>query len=129
MDLADERLGNLRSGDDRGERHAVADALGHRHDVGDHALRLESPEMRAGAAKTGLHLVRNAHAAGGADIFVRLLEITLRKFHKATDTLNGFGYEPGDFARRRKIDHVLYVVGVFLARLRVIVSERSAIRI
>ena len=63
----------MRRGDHRGERAAVADALGHRDDVGNHALRFEAPEMRARAAKAGLHFVGDAHAAGRADVFVDVL--------------------------------------------------------
>lgn len=55
--------GDLRCGDDRGQRQAVADSFGHRHDVGHDTLVLEAPVVAAGAAETGLHLVCHANAA------------------------------------------------------------------
>ena len=101
----------------------------HRDDVGNHALRFKAPEMRAGAAEAGLHFVGDAHAAGGADVFVSVLEIAVRKYHEAADALDGFGDEAGDLARRGEVDHLLHVVRVFLAGVRIVVAERSAIRI
>ena len=70
-------FGDLRRGHNRGERAAVADAFGHGDDVGNDALRFESPEMRAGAAEAGLHFVGDANAARGADMFVSVLEIAV----------------------------------------------------
>ena len=42
-----EGRGNLRSGDDGGERESVADGLAEDHDVGNDVLRFESPKMSA----------------------------------------------------------------------------------
>ena len=44
------------------DRHAVAERLGHRHDVGPHAEVLEA-EPPAGAAEAGLHLVDHEQQA------------------------------------------------------------------
>ena len=74
-----ERRRDLRRGDDRGERTAVADAFRHRDDVGNDALRFEAPVMRARAAEAGLHFIRDANAAGRAHVFVSVLEITVRE--------------------------------------------------
>ena len=60
------------------ERRAVADALGHRDDVGHHAPVLEAPVVLAGAAEAGLHLVGDAEAAVLADDVVGLLKIVRR---------------------------------------------------
>ena len=60
---------------------------------------LEAPEMRAGAAEAGLHFVGDAHAAGGAHVFVGVLEIAVRKHDEAADALDGFGDEAGDLPR------------------------------
>ena len=50
----------LRRGDDRTDRAAVPDPFGHRYNVGNHALGLEAPIMRARPAKTALHFVGDA---------------------------------------------------------------------
>src|SRR6266487_688685 len=62
-----------RSGD-FGRRHycgkgmPVADGLAQGDDIGDDALRLEAPEVRANASKTYLHFVCNAAAARGSGL-------------------------------------------------------------
>ena len=86
------------------ERGAVSNAFGHRNDIGNDALRFEAPKMCAGAAKASLHFIRNAHAAGGANVFVSLFQIALGKFHKAAHALDGFGNERGDFSGRGVIN-------------------------
>ena len=57
------------------DRMAVAERLAHHDDVGHDALILEGPEARAHAAEPGLHLVGDAHAAGGAHVRVHVREI------------------------------------------------------
>lgn len=51
-----QHLGDGRRGDDSRHGEAVADTLGHGHDVGPHAMALEPPEVIAGAAEARLHL-------------------------------------------------------------------------
>ena len=121
--------GDFRRGDDRGEWSAVADALGQRDDVGDDALRLEAPEMRAGAAEAGLDFVGDAETAGGAHVFVGVLEVALGEFDEAAHALDGLGEERGDFSGRRIVDEIFDIVGVFHAGLGVAVAEVSAVRI
>ena len=91
---------DLRRRHDRRQRTAVADALGHGDDVGNDALRFKSPIMRARAAEARLHFVRDAHAAGGADVFVGMFQIAVGKDDAAADALDGFGDEAGHAARR-----------------------------
>jgi hypothetical protein len=57
-------LRNGVGGDDGGEGEAVADGFGHDDDVGDDAVVLEAPEIRAGAAEAGLNFIGDADAAG-----------------------------------------------------------------
>ena len=78
-----ERCGDLRRGHDRGERAAVADAFRHGDDVGNDALRFETPVMRAGAAEAGLHFIRDADAAGGAHVLVGVLESNRRETRRS----------------------------------------------
>ena len=75
------------------QRTAVADPFGHRHNVRNDPLRFESPEMRAGAAKAGLHFIGDTNAAGGADVFVDVFEIAVGKNDGAADALDRFGNE------------------------------------
>ena len=49
-------IGNLLRGDHGRHGEAVADALGHRHDVGHDSVALEAPEVLAGSTETGLTL-------------------------------------------------------------------------
>ena len=49
-------IGNLFGGDHGRHGEAVADALGHRHDVGHDSVALEAPEVLAGPTETGLNL-------------------------------------------------------------------------
>src|SRR6516225_11243836 len=106
MDLFGQHAGDFVRGHHRGERAAVADAFGHRHDVRDDTLCFEAPEMGPGAAKAGLDFVRDAEAAGSTDVLVRLLEVTFRKYDGAADALNGFGDESGDAAGGGEIDQL-----------------------
>ncbi len=112
MDAGGEGAGDLGGGDDGGERAAVADALGHGHDVGDDALGFETPVVRAGAAKAGLHLVGHAETAGGAGVGVGALKVTVREDDGAADALDGLGEEGGDAAAGAELDEVLHIVGV-----------------
>ena len=67
VQLATQRLRDRGRGHHRCKRQPVADAFGHRHDVWLHAVALEAPEVVAGAAKAGLHLVGDADASSRAD--------------------------------------------------------------
>ena len=69
--------------------------LAMRDDVGNHALGLEAPVMRAGAAEAGLHFVGDANTAGGTHVFIGLFQITVGKYDEAADALDGFGDEAG----------------------------------
>ena len=62
--------GDFGAGDAGAQRSAVADPLGHGHEVGGDSPVLEAPEMLAGPAETGLDLVGDAKAAGLADDIV-----------------------------------------------------------
>src|ERR1019366_6935971 len=109
-----ENAGDLWCGDDRRERHAVADALGHGHDVGNYPLQLEAPEVLACPAKASLDLVGNADAPGGAGVLVGVLKVAVGEHHCAADALDGLGDEGGDLSGSGVVDHALDVRGVFL---------------
>ena len=59
-------IGNLLGGDHGRHGEAVADALGHRDNVGHDSVALEAPEVLAGATETSLDLKqRNKQIAIG----------------------------------------------------------------
>ena len=111
---ARERGGDRGRRHDRRERQAVADALGHRDDVGHDALQLEAPERVAGAPEAGLHLVRDAEAARLAHEAVRLGQEAVGERRRAADALDRLGEKGGDAAGRRAADDVGDVLGVAL---------------
>ena len=90
---------DLRGGDDgrRGGSY-VADALGHGHDVRNHSLGLEAPEVGAGPAEAGLHFVGDAEPAGGPHMRVGLGQVAVGEDDEAAQALNRLGDEAGDFA-------------------------------
>ena len=109
-------LRDLRCGDDSAERRAVPDPFRHANDVGNNILRFETPIVRARPAETGLHFIRDADAAGGAHVFVNVLEVAIWKNHAATDTLNRFRDEAGNLTGRGVVDQALHVVYICVQR-------------
>src|ERR1700730_9472838 len=88
MNARGKRLRDLGLGHDRGKRHTVADALRHRYDIRNYALRFKSPIVRAGPSKTRLNFVRDADAARRTHVPVRAFQITIRKNDRSADSLN-----------------------------------------
>ena len=129
VDFAEEGLRDFVGGDDGGQGATVADAFGHCDDVGDDTLRFEAPEMRAGSSEAGLNFVRDADPASGADVSVNVLEVSRREFDESADALDGLRDEAGNLARRGVFDEFFDVIGVFRARVGIVVSESSAVRI
>src|SRR5262249_58323850 len=72
---------------------AVADALGHRQEVGRNAPVLEPPDRGAGAAEPGLHFVSDAQPAVPPHDVVDDPEVLRRWGHDAAHTLNRLGDE------------------------------------
>ena len=129
VDPLGQRLGDLPARRHRRERPAVADALGHGHDVGDDAEVLEAPVVVAGAAEAGLHLVGDAEPAVLAHDGVRLTQVVRRAVRRAADALDRLGDERGDLARRRVADQVADVLGALVRDLLGRAAERAAVRI
>ncbi len=76
--------------------------------------------MLARSAKAGLDLVGDAHAAGGARMFVSVLQVTIREHHRAAHALNGLGDESGNLARGGIVNHALDVRGVLPAGIGIV---------
>src|SRR5260370_41560588 len=88
MNARGKRLRDLGLGHDRGKRHSVANALRHRYDIRNYALRFKSPIVRSGPSKTRLNFVRDADAAHRAYVLVSDFQITIRKNDRSADSLN-----------------------------------------
>src|SRR5687767_1729489 len=106
MNARGQRLRDLRRGDDGRERTAIADPFGHGHNVRDDTLRFESPVMRAGAAEARLNFIRDANTAGGANVFVSVPQIAVRKHDGAADALNALGDEPRDLTGGAELNEI-----------------------
>src|SRR5437762_9022174 len=117
-----ERGRDLRRGDNRAERATVPDPFGHRHDVGNHTLRFETPIMRASPPKPGLHFIGDADPTGVAHMLVSVFEITIGKNDATADTLDRFGDERSDLAGRCVIDEILHVRSIFSPSIGIIPS-------
>ena len=63
-----EYLRDVRPSDDGAEGEAIADALGHHHDVGLDAVALEAPEVLSCARESRLHFVGDAQSAQATDV-------------------------------------------------------------
>src|ERR1700731_2179464 len=57
------RIGDLRGGDNRRQRKGIADRLAKHDDVGNHALRFESPKMRSKTSESDLYFVGDTNRA------------------------------------------------------------------
>src|SRR6266478_5289466 len=93
-----EGIGDLTRGDNRRERKRIADRLAKNHDVGNHILRFESPEVRAQASKSQLNFIGDADAARCAYVTVHRREITRRKYNLPADAGQCFRNICGDAA-------------------------------
>ena len=124
-----QHAGNLRRRHHRRQWAAIADAFGHRHDIGNCTLRFKAPEMRAGAPKPGLHFVGDADAARRPHVLIDVLEIAVRENYHAAYALNGLSNKAGHLPGRREVDELLDVRGVLSAGLGIIVAVRPAVRV
>ena len=98
--VADERLVNLGPCDDDPDGVAVACGFADGDDIGDNAVVLKPPERCAHPAKPGLHLVRDAQPACGADPIKYSRHIAWLRFqhavgHEGRIADIGGGFQPG----------------------------------
>src|SRR5580700_6442219 len=80
-----ERFGDLCSCDYRCERESIANRLAKNDDVRNHALRFESPEMRAEPPKSDLYFIRDAHSACTTDMAISLCKVASWKHDLSAD--------------------------------------------
>ena len=129
VEILRQRGGDLRSRHDGGQGQAVADALGHRHDLGRNTGALEAPVVVSGAGEAGLHLVGDADAAVGADDVVDLRQVVRRSHRDTAGALNGLRDEGGDLARGGVADQLRDILGALACDLLRRAGERVAIGI
>ena len=124
-----ERYGDLLRGNHRGQRKRIANRFTEHHNVRDHALRLESPEMRPQAPKAHLHFVGDTHRPGRPHVSISLRQIICGKHNLPADARQRFGDERGDLspARFGFTNHGRHRFGVFFSRPRIVAAERTAI--
>ena len=77
---------------------------------GDDVVRLVAPEVVAGAAEAGLHLVGDEEDAVVGEHLVQRTEETVGRCREATDTLDGLGDHARDITTRAHVDHVAQVL-------------------
>ena len=85
--------------------------------------------MRSRPPETGLHFIRDAHAASRARMFIRVLKITIGEHHYSAHALDGFRDKSGDPARRGKLDQLLHVRRVLFPRVGIVAAPSAAIRV
>src|SRR5262249_5101424 len=85
--------------------------------------------MRSGASETGLHLIGNANPAGGAHVFVSVLEVIVREDNAAAHALDRFGDITRDPARGGVVDQIFDVGGVILSGISILAGPLSPIRV
>src|SRR5260370_31396283 len=87
---AAERIGDFRRGDNRRQRKRIANRFAKHNDIGNHALRFESPEMRSKTPESDLYFVGDTNRACSAHVTVNLREIIRRKNDLAADARQRF---------------------------------------
>ena len=118
-------LGHLAARHHGRDREPVSDALGHDDDVGHHVVRLEPPEVVAGAREPGLHLVHDQQAAGGAHLLGRAAQVPLRQLDDAAVPLDGLRDEAGDGAAGVGVERPVQLLQVGPG----VGAERAAVRV
>src|SRR5919107_2389908 len=94
VNAAGECLGDLPSRRDGRKGNAISDAFGHRHDVRNDVVILESPVVLASAAEAGLNFVGDTEAAEFPDDRVRFPEIVRSSASYSSYPLDRLGHEP-----------------------------------
>ena len=85
--------------DHAADREPVGEALGERHEVGGDAVRLDAPEVLAGAAPTGLDLVGDEQDAVLVEDFLVRLEQAVGRHREPADALDRLGDQRADVLR------------------------------
>ena len=124
-----ERRGDVRCGHHRGHRVPIPDGLSHRYDVGDNALRLEGPEVRAYTSEANLHFVSDADASSVPHMTIGLGQVAVGQDDLSAAAQDRLG-EKGTWtpAGTHHIAHrVAHPLRILPSRLRVVLSEGTAI--
>lgn len=121
-------IGNLRRRDEGRDRRAVAERLGHRHDVRRHAEVLDGKQL-ARAREARLDLVDDEQRAVRRKDFLDALEVALRWHDDARIALDRLRDERARMAGRRGLDDVLDHVRAGEVTRLAILAERAAVTV
>ena len=121
-------IGNLRRRDEGRDRRAVAERLGHRHDVRRHAEVLDGKQL-ARAREARLDLVDDEQRAVRRKDFLDALEVALRWHDDARIALDRLRDERARMAGRRGLDDVLDHVRAGEVTRLAILAERAAVAV
>ena len=121
-------IGNLRRRDEGRDRSAVAECLGHRHDVRRHAEVLDGKQF-ARAREARLHFVDDEQRAMRRKDLLDALEVPLRRHDDARIALDRLRDERAWMAGRRGLDDVLDHVRAGEVTRFAILAERAAVAV
>ena len=121
-------VGNLCRGNEGGDGGAVAQGLGHAHDVGHHIEVLDGKHL-ACAGKACLHLIVNEEGAIVGEDFLYSLEIPFGGHHNACIALDALGDEGGGLAGGSGLDDVLNGIGAGQIAFRVLLAQGAAVAV
>lgn len=121
-------VGNLRRRDEGRDRRAVAERLGHRHDVRRHAEVLDGKQL-ARARKARLHLIDDEQRAVRRKDLLDALEVALRRHDDARIALDRLRDEGARMAGRRGLDDVFDHVRAGEITRFAILAERAAVAV
>ena len=97
--VAADAVQQVAAGDHAADGEAVAQALGERHDVRDDPVRADAPEVLAGAAPAGLHLVGDEQDAVLVEDRGVRAEQPVGRHGEPADALHRLGDQAGDVGR------------------------------
>ena len=104
-----DRVDEVAPTDDTTDGQTVPQALGEGHQIGHEAVRLETPEVVAGAPPAGLHLIGDEEDAVLVEHFLHGCEEPVGRDDEAPDALDRLGDQARHVAGRGRLDHLAQV--------------------
>jgi hypothetical protein len=93
-------------------------------------VRLDAPEVLAGSAPPGLHLVRDEQDPVFVEDLLHRTEQSIGRCAEATDALDRLDDHAGDVAGGRRVDHIAKIATARVDVLGVVeILERAAVAV
>ena len=108
--ISGDAIHDLGAGDHPADGEAVAGALGEGQQIGLEPVGLDAPEILAGAAPTGLHLVGDEQNPVLVEHLLHLAEEAVRRGDEAAHTLDRFGDHRRHITCGGDVEHVAQIV-------------------